>query len=113
MRKACLLPALVLSACAANTPEAEAPKAARVETPSVLVQNKQVTREDDAIASDVRKVIRAEPLLKGLDIQVEANDGEITLTGKVPTPDERQRAEGLARTVPGVKDVNSRIELTK
>jgi osmotically-inducible protein OsmY len=113
MRQACILLAIVLPACAANEPVTQAPKSAQVETPSVLVRNQEVTRDDDAITSQVLKVIRSEPILKGIDIHVHTLEGEVTLSGSVKNPDERQRAEGLARTVPGVKNVNSRIELTK
>ena len=107
-----LLP-IVLVACAAEAPREDSKPVARVETPSVLVKNTEVTRADDTITSEVRKAIRSEPILKGVDIQVQTREGEVTLSGSVKNPDERQRAEGLARTVPGVKNVESRIELTK
>jgi hyperosmotically inducible protein len=113
MRKACVPLILVLSACAAQAPQGDGKPVARVETPSVLVKNTEVTRADDTITNEVRKAIRSEPILKGIDIEVQTREGEVTLSGLVKNPDERQRAEGLARTVPGVKNVNSRIELTK
>jgi hyperosmotically inducible protein len=112
-----VLPLLVLAmgACA-QTPRGDSaagrpPSAHPTET--AITRNAEVSRDDGAIAEDVRKAIQAEAMLQPKDIQVRAQDGEVRLTGVVRSPDERQRAEGLARGVPGVKHVENRLELSK
>lgn len=63
--------------------------------------------------SSLHAPLRHRPLLAPQNIQVLARDGEVRLSGIVKSPDARQRAEGLARTVPGVKQVENRLELAK
>lgn len=82
-------------------------------TETAITKNAEIARDDRAIAQDVRKAIQAEPLLQPQNIQVLSRGGEVRLSGIVKSPDERQRAEGLARTVPGVKQVENRLELAK
>jgi hypothetical protein len=51
---------------------------------------------------------------KGIDstaISVETFKGRVLLSGYVKGPDQRQRAEGLTRSVPGVKEVNNNLEM--
>jgi osmotically-inducible protein OsmY len=51
---------------------------------------------------------------KGIDstaISVETFKGRVLLAGYVKSPDQRQRAEGITRSVAGVKTVNNQIEL--
>jgi osmotically-inducible protein OsmY len=109
-----VIPFVLIAACATAAPPepAPAPKAAS-ETETPLTKNADVTRDDKVVTQDVRKAIKSEAMLTGRDIAVETVKGEVHLTGVVKTTDERQRAEGLARTVPGVKEVNNRIELEK
>ena len=103
------------ASCADNAPKTDA---AKVKAPvpaeeSPLVKNAEATVDDKTVASKVTKAIQAETLLAGRKIDVQCQEGTVHLSGAVKTPDERQRAEGLAREIKGVKDVNNLIVLEK
>ena len=46
-----------------------------------------------------------------MDVSVETFKGRVLLSGYVRSPEERQTAERIARSQPGVKEVNNRIAL--
>ena len=49
--------------------------------------------------------------LSGFAISVETFKGEVTLTGAVDTPGQKQRATRMALTVRGVKGVNNLLKI--
>src|SRR4051794_18391837 len=59
-------------------------------------------RADAGTAAAVMDELTADPALHDAALDVESVDGAITLRGDVPTPDHRERAERIARGVPGV-----------
>ena len=61
-----------------------------------------LARDDALIAQDVAALVRAEPAVGSWDVTVE--DGEVVLSGD-GTPEQREAADLLARTVPGVVGV--------
>ncbi|MFO1414170.1 MAG: BON domain-containing protein [Burkholderiales bacterium] len=65
--------------------------------------------EDAAITAKVKAAVLAEPGLKSLAIDVETNDGVVTLAGTVASPDLRQRAVTLAQQVEGVRSVSDQL----
>jgi osmotically-inducible protein OsmY len=77
-------------------------------------QDKSTAREvvdDTLITTKVKTALIAE---KGIDsnrISVETEKGRVMLTGEVKSPDQRQKAEGLARKVDGVKSVDNKLEV--
>jgi hyperosmotically inducible protein len=77
-------------------------------------QEKSNAREvvdDTLITTKVKTALIAE---KGIDsnrISVETEKGRVMLSGDVRSPDQRQRAEGLARKVSGVKEVENKLEV--
>jgi len=112
MRHLPILASLLLAACASQQPVllAQAPAAA---PESPLVKAAEVTVDDKTVTNNVRSALRAEAMLAGRKIEVHTADGTVHLLGAVKSPDERQRAEGLAREVHGVKDINNQLELVK
>lgn len=64
---------------------------------------------DTAITSKVKAAIFAEPGLKSLQINVETNDGMVTLTGTVNSQGNSDKAVTIARNVDGVKGVSNRL----
>ena len=67
--------------------------------------------DDTLITTKVKTALIAE---KGIDsgkISVETEKGKVMLSGDVKSPDQRQRAEGIARKVTGVKEVDNKIEV--
>ncbi|WP_410596546.1 BON domain-containing protein [Amycolatopsis sp. lyj-23] len=45
-------------------------------------------------------------------VEVAIDDGQVTLTGAVPTPAERRSAEQTAWFAPGVTAVDNQVQLT-
>lgn len=60
---------------------------------------------DEAIAKDVQSKLAADPVTQGSPITVTAQDGKVTLRGAAKDGATQQRAEQIAHTEPGVKDV--------
>jgi hyperosmotically inducible periplasmic protein len=75
---------------------------AREERDQALSDDNQ--RTDADLASEVRSKLEAN--LPASFLTVEANDGVVTVAGTVPTQEQYQRIEPLAREIRGVKDVN-------
>lgn len=63
---------------------------------------------DVEIESSIRSALQQDELLANSDIQVDANNGVVILSGSVPNGRAMNRAISLARAVPGVRrlDVN-------
>jgi osmotically-inducible protein OsmY len=112
MRALPLLLSLLVTACAAQQPTVQLQKPAPGAV-SPLVRAATVTVDDHTVATNVRTALRTEPMLADRNIDVNCQDGTVHLSGAVKNPDQRQRAEGLAREVEGVKQVYNKIELEK
>jgi hyperosmotically inducible protein len=70
------------------------------------VTNKVAAAADDtATTTKVKTALLAEPGLKSLEISVDTKDGTVTLSGKVDSPDQRERAKQIAQSTSGVKGV--------
>ncbi|MEZ5294057.1 MAG: BON domain-containing protein [Vicinamibacterales bacterium] len=54
---------------------------------------------------------KAAPEAKNADVDLRVENGVVTLTGEVSTDAAKTRAEGVARTIPGVKDVVNALEV--
>ena len=74
---------------------------AREERDQALSNDNQ--RTDADLASEVRSKLEAN--LPASFLTVEANEGVVTVAGTVPTQEQYQRIEPLAREIRGVKDV--------
>ena len=70
-----------------------------------------VTLEDGRISAAVRTVLLNDPELGLRRIAVEARMGVVTLSGVVRTLEEVQRAERLARSVAGVRELKSVLRI--
>lgn len=68
------------------------------------------SRSDQRIHEHVCEALTESPLLDAREIEVEVEDGVVTLRGEVPQHSDPHLAESLARRSSGVKDV--RVELT-
>lgn len=67
---------------------------------------------DDAIEKNFKAALIAQGLDKQ-SIDYRAKNGLLTLTGKVKTPQQRQRAEQIASAVPNVAQVLNQIEVNR
>jgi hyperosmotically inducible periplasmic protein len=69
------------------------------------------TVDDSAISMKVKGAFAKDPNVKAIDVKVDTHLGTVQLSGWVNTPEEKARAEELAKAVPGVKSVENKIEL--
>ena len=69
-------------------------------------------RADDRIYEDVCEYLTREPYVDASDIEVRVSDGEVMLSGRVATREEKRRAEDAAAAVVGVKDVINHLNVS-
>lgn len=67
--------------------------------------------DDATITTRVKTVLVNDPAIKVARIDVETFKGVVTLSGRVDSKDEEARAIALARTVKGVTDVKSTLQI--
>ena len=67
--------------------------------------------DDATITTKVKAKIFRDSILKGFAISVKTFEGTVTLIGAVDTERARKRAEALARSTSGVRNVNNLIKL--
>jgi len=65
--------------------------------------------DDSVITAKVKAALVKEEKLKGFDISVETQDGQVLLSGFVNNPQSRTRAVKIASSVDGVRDVHDGI----
>lgn len=64
---------------------------------------------DSAITVKVKTALLADPDIKSLKIDVDTNDGVVTLNGTVPSAANATRAATVAKGIDGVKSVQNRL----
>jgi len=69
------------------------------------------TVEDEALATRIKIALREHSETGGLPIDVQAEDGVVTLRGCVDTEEQRQAAEELARRIMPVKHVINQVDV--
>ena len=77
----------------------------------VSARRRMVDRQDHQIVKDVKRAIKREASLKKADIDVRAEKGIVTLTGKAPSLETSVRASETARRVSGVRAVRNELTL--
>jgi hypothetical protein len=68
-------------------------------------------RSDARIVEDVSDRLMMEPEIDATDMEVQVKDGTVSLTGAVPTRFEKRLSEFVAESVPGVRDVDNKLEI--
>jgi hyperosmotically inducible protein len=68
---------------------------------------------DAALTATVKTKFLADSRISGLKIDVDTKDNIVTLTGTVPTADEKQHAIEVAKQTDGVKSVVDRLKVGK
>jgi osmotically-inducible protein OsmY len=69
-------------------------------------------RSDERIREDVSDRLSDDDRVDASDIEIDVNNCEVVLKGSVNTRDEKRRAEDLAESVSGVKNVENRLRCT-
>ncbi len=67
--------------------------------------------EDAQTVARVKTALVNDPVLGGRTIEVRVSAGVVQLSGRVLSPEEAARAGELARSVPGVQDVDSQLQI--
>lgn len=65
--------------------------------------------DDAVITTKVKAKLFNDNDVSGFDVQVETFKGQVQLSGFVDTPKQRQKAEQIAKAVPGVKSVTNNL----
>jgi len=68
-------------------------------------------RSDERIREDVNERLTGDYYLDAHDVDVSVSDGVVTLTGRVDSRRDKRRAEDLAESVSGVKDVTNQLRV--
>lgn len=71
------------------------------------------TRSDDRIKEDINDRLTDDFYLDASDIDVEVNNGEVTLTGTVDSRFAKRRAEDIAEDVSGVSHMENRLRVNE
>ncbi|HLK33090.1 MAG TPA: BON domain-containing protein [Terriglobales bacterium] len=91
-------------------PPSTAPSQGQTTAPDQSAQSSNSnTPDNDTLAQQVQQKLATEPTLK--NVQAEAKKGVITLSGTVASKADRKQAEELAKSVPGVKKVHSKLKV--
>jgi osmotically-inducible protein OsmY len=69
------------------------------------------TVDDAAVSAKVKAAFAKDPGVKAIEVKVDTYKGAVQLSGWVNTPEEKARAEELAKAVPGVASVENKITL--
>jgi osmotically-inducible protein OsmY len=72
---------------------------------------KNYTRSDDRIKEDINDRLTDHSYLDASDIDVEVQNGEVTLTGFVNSRSDKRMAEDIVEDVSGVKNVENRLRV--
>lgn len=72
---------------------------------------KNYRRSDDRIGQDIQRLLTDDPRLDATDIEVQVDNGEVTLTGFVANRWAKRYAEDLVGSCGGVHDVHNRLQI--
>jgi osmotically-inducible protein OsmY len=70
-------------------------------------------RSDERITEDINEELTQDPELDASGISVEVKNGEVVLKGQVPDRESKRRAEEIAESCSGVKDVQNQIRVKR
>ncbi|BAU48851.1 transporter [Sulfurifustis variabilis] len=65
--------------------------------------------DDSVVTSKVKTALFRDPDVSGFQVSVETHKGQVQLSGFVDTPEQKARAERVARSVEGVRSVTNSI----
>ena len=68
---------------------------------------------DDMLYNNVKIKLASDAVVKGGGLQIDVKQGVVTLSGAVELPNQKERAEKLAKKVKGVKQVINNITIRK
>jgi osmotically-inducible protein OsmY len=70
-------------------------------------------RSDERITEDINEMLTQDPDIDASNISVDVQGGEVTLKGTVSDREDKRRAEDIAESASGVKDVQNQIRVKR
>ena len=80
---------------------------------SARATSRPAATDDSSVSTRVRTLLLNDPQVNGGTINVTATNGVVTLSGRVRSEAELERAVALARQTSGVTDVRSELAVTQ
>jgi osmotically-inducible protein OsmY len=68
---------------------------------------------DERIWEEVRDRLMGHPDLDVTDVEIEVEEAEVTLAGRVESREAKWLAEEVVRAVPGVQEVHNRLKVAR
>lgn len=101
---------------AAAPPMAQAPPIDRIEvSPGAPGADAELVLADDDVTRAIRVALDTDQNLSpaARNVVITTHEGVVTLTGRVPTANERARIDAHARSAPGVSQVENRVRVAR
>jgi hypothetical protein len=70
-------------------------------------------RSDEALARELQEILTNDPELDSTEIEVQVEDGAVTMIGVVDSPDAKLLAEELVESVTGVREVHNQLRVER
>jgi len=83
-------------------------------TGCAVAHHQQTAKEyghDAKLTAQIKAEMYRDPMVKGTEVNVTTMNGVVQLSGFVDTPEAKQRAGEIARSIPGVIDVRNDLLL--
>lgn len=77
------------------------------QSPEAPGQTSQIN--DAEIKSDIEQVFASDPALANVDVNVIVENGRVTLSGAVDSPEIKQKAERTVRSIKGVSSISDQL----
>lgn len=74
---------------------------------------KDYQRSDDRVREEICDCMTDDPMLDASEITVQVSNGEVMLSGTVPSREQKRRAEDVAERISGVKDVTNQLRISR
>ncbi len=74
---------------------------------------KDYRRSDDRVREEVCDLMTDDPMLDASEITVQVSEGVVTLSGSVTSREQKRRAEDVAESISGVKDVANQLRVAR
>lgn len=68
---------------------------------------------DEPIWEEIHDRLMGHPDLEVTEVEIQVEEGRVTLAGRVGNRESKWLAEELARAVPGVQDVRNRLKVAR
>jgi osmotically-inducible protein OsmY len=79
----------------------------------MTARNDSELSADERIWEEVRDRLMGHPDIDAIEVEIEVEEAEVTLVGRVDSREAKWLAEEVTRTVPGVQGVHNRLKVAR